>query len=125
MTVIVGLPLLVLLILGVIVPVPLDVDVLLGKRVTVEFAVAVDVTVERDVVVCVFEPILDTEPVVEEVPVLVALDVAETVEHDVPVFDDDILEVAVADVIRLKDMGGDLDPDVDPVEERVARVEND
>ena len=36
-----------------------------------------------------------------------------------------MLEVAVADVTRLRDIGGDLDADVDPVEERVARVEND
>jgi hypothetical protein len=81
--------------------------------------------VERAVVVCVFEPIIDTDTVAEEVSLFVALDVAEPVEQDVPVFDDDILEVAVADVIRLRDIGGDLDTDVDPVEERVPRVEND
>ena len=36
-----------------------------------------------------------------------------------------MLEVLVAVLMRLRDIGGDLDADVDPVEERVARVEND
>ena len=45
--------------------------------------------------------------------------------HDVLVFDDDMLEVAVAVVIRLSDIGGDLDADADPVAERVAFIEKD
>jgi hypothetical protein len=81
--------------------------------------------VERPVVVGVFEPILDTDPVAEEVPVFVALILTDPVDDDVPVLEDDILEVPVAVLMRLTDIGGDLDSEGDAVAERVAFIEKD